>query len=216
MAGQLPLGLIGPKTSEPLAPGAVLLRALARAGEAELLEGVAAVVARAPFRHMSTPGGFRMSAAMTSCGALGWVSDSEGYRYARVDPESGLPWPEMPPAFRQLALRAASLGGFPAFEPDSCLVNRYQPGAGMTLHQDRNERDFDQPIVSVSLGIPAIFLFGGELRSDRPRRVRLEHGDVVVWGGPARMRFHGVLPIAEAHHPLVGGHRLNLTFRKAG
>ena len=202
-------------TVESLGPGAAVLRGFALAEEAALLAALRAVVAAAPLRHMVTPGGFRMSVAMTNCGAYGWVSDRSGYRYDAVDPASGAKWPEMPEAFAALAARAAAQAGFDGFAPDSCLVNRYEPGARLTLHQDRNERDFGAPIVSVSLGIPAVFLFGGGKRSDRQQRVALAHGDVVVWGGPARLRYHGVRPLAENHHPLLGRQRFNLTFRKA-
>jgi alkylated DNA repair protein (DNA oxidative demethylase) len=198
-----------------LAPGAVLLGAFARPFEAALLEGLERVVGLAPFRHMHTPGGRRMSVAMTNCGEAGWVSDRAGYRYESHDPQTGQPWPAMPDAFLDLAVTAAARAGFPGFTPDACLVNRYEPGARLTLHQDRDERDFTAPIVSVSLGLPAVFLFGGERRADRARRVALAHGDVVVWGGPARLRYHGVLPLAEGSHPATGRHRINLTFRKA-
>ncbi len=156
-----------------------------------------------------------MSVAMTNCGDAGWVTDRSGYRYGGIDPQSGKPWPEMPSAFRDLAGRAAAAAGFDDFLPDACLINRYQPGARMSLHQDRDERDFGNPIVSVSLGLPAIFLFGGPARSDRPRRFRLEHGDIVVWGGPSRLFFHGVAPLADGEHNLLGHQRINLTFRKA-
>ena len=200
---------------EPLGPGAVVLRGFALTGEAALLAAIQDVVAKAPLRHMVTPGGFRMSVAMTNCGAYGWVSDRSGYRYDAVDPASGAKWPEMPGAFAALATRAAAQAGFDDFAPDACLVNRYEPGARLTLHQDRNERDFSAPIVSVSLGIPAVFLFGGKNRSDRQQRVALGHGDVVVWGGPARLRYHGVAPLADNRHPVVGRQRFNLTFRKA-
>jgi alkylated DNA repair protein (DNA oxidative demethylase) len=200
---------------EPLGPGAVVLRGFALADEAALLAALDDVVARAPLRHMVTPGGFRMSVAMTNCGAYGWVSDRTGYRYDPIDPATGAAWPAMPDAFRSLAMRAAARAGFDGFVPDACLVNRYEPGARLTLHQDRNERDFRAPIVSVSLGIPAMFLFGGARRADRQKRVALEHGDVVVWGGPARLRYHGVAPLKDNHHPLLGRRRFNLTFRKA-
>jgi DNA oxidative demethylase len=199
-----------------LAPGAALLRGFAIANEAAILRGVADVVDAAPFRHMVTPGGYRMSVAMTNCGALGWVTDRSGYRYDPVDPESGRPWPRMPDAFFTLAAGAAAQAGFAGFVPDACLVNRYLPGARLTLHQDRNERDFRAPIVSVSLGVPALFLFGGLRREEKATRVALEHGDVVVWGGPARMRYHGVLALKQAQHPSLGEKRINLTFRKAG
>jgi alkylated DNA repair protein (DNA oxidative demethylase) len=151
---------------------------------------------------------------MTNCGALGWVSDGSGYRYDTRDPESGSRWPPMPEVFEVLASQAAARAGFEGFVPDACLVNRYEPGARLSLHQDKNEEDFDAPIVSVSLGLPAVFLFGSESRTDRPRRLRLSHGDVVVWGGPARLRYHGVLPLEEGHHPRMGRQRVNLTFRK--
>ena len=198
-----------------LGPGAVLLRGFCAGIDGALLTALSGVAAAAPFRRMVTPGGFAMSVAMTNCGAAGWVTDRKGYRYAAADPASGKPWPALPPAFADLAARAADAAGFPGFAPDSCLVNRYAPGTKLSLHQDRNERDFAAPIVSVSLGLPAIFLFGGEMRSDRPRRVRLEHGDVVVWGGPARLAFHGVAKLKEGEHPLTGPWRYNLTLRKA-
>ncbi len=201
---------------EPLAPGAMVLRGIAAPIDRILLAGLQEVVAQAPLRHMLTPGGFRMSVAMTNCGALGWVTDRTGYRYDAVDPDSGRNWPPMPGAFGRLATDAAEQAGFAGFVPDACLINRYEPGARLSLHQDRNERDYDAPIVSVSLGIAAIFLFGGSSRTDKSLRVPLTHGDVVVWGGPARLRYHGVLPLKEGQHPLVGGHRINLTFRKAG
>jgi DNA oxidative demethylase len=217
---QLTLGLAETRAARlSLGPGAVLLVGFALADEARLLADLAAVTAAAPFRHLVTPGGFRMSVGMTSCGPLGWVSDRTGYRYAAVDPDApdtGRPWPAMPPSFRELATRAAAAGGFAAFEPDACLINRYAPGARLTLHQDRNERDLDAPIVSVSLGLPAVFLFGGDTRGGRPQRVALAHGDVVVWGGPTRLRFHGVAPVADGWHATLGVCRINLTFRKAG
>jgi DNA oxidative demethylase len=201
---------------EPLAPGAAILRAFACKHQHDIMAGLRDIVAAAPLRHMVTPGGFRMSVAMTNCGALGWVSTSTGYRYDRVDPDTGRPWPTMPSAFLQLATEAAARAGFAGFLPDACLVNRYEPGARLTLHQDRNERDFAAPIVSVLLGLPAIFLFGGTKRSDRSVRVSLVHGDTVVWGGPSRLRYHGVAPVKPGHHERVGDCRFNLTFRKAG
>jgi alkylated DNA repair protein (DNA oxidative demethylase) len=198
-----------------LAPGAVLLRGFTQPQEAALVAALRRVARRAPFRHMVTPGGHRMSVAMTSCGATGWITDRAGYRYDPRDPASGRRWPPMPEVFADLAARAAARAGFAGFAPDSCLVNRYEPGSRLTLHQDRNERDYAAPIVSVSLGLPAVFLFGGLRRADPTRRVPLDHGDVVVWGGPARLRYHGVLPLEAGRHPLLGGHRVNLTFRKA-
>jgi len=205
----------GAPTEVQLGPGAVLLRGFAGSEEAALLAALRRVVAQAPFRHMVTPGGHRMSVAMTNCGAFGWITDRRGYRYDARDPETGLPWPALPEVFLQLASAAASRGGFDGFVPDACLINRYDPGAKMSLHQDRNERDFDYPIVSVSLGLPATFQFGGFERKETPRRIALSHGDVVVWGGPARLRYHGILPLKDGEHPLVGRHRINLTFRKA-
>lgn len=200
----------------PLGPGAVVLRRFAIPDEAALLDAVRQVIEQAPLRHMVTPGGFRMSVAMTNCGDLGWVSDPTGYRYDPTDPQSGKAWPRMPDVFVRLATEAASHAGFEGFVPDACLVNRYEPGTRLSLHQDRDERDYGQPIVSASLGIPAVFLFGGATRSHKSRRVPLEHGDVVVWGGPARLHYHGVLPLKEAEHPLTGACRFNLTFRCAG
>jgi alkylated DNA repair protein (DNA oxidative demethylase) len=198
-----------------LAPGATLLGGFARPFEAECVTALGRVVEAAPFRHMVTPGGHRMSIAMTNCGAHGWVTDRTGYRYDRHDPQTGRLWPAMPDAFADLATRAAARAGFDGFIPDACLVNRYEPGGRLSLHQDRNEHDLAAPIVSVSLGLPAIFLLGGLRRADTPRRVPLAHGDVVVWGGPARLRYHGVLPLEPGHHPLMGGRRINLTFRRA-
>jgi len=173
------------------------------------------VLAEAPLRHMVTPGGFQMSVAMTNCGAFGWISDRSGYRYDTVDPDSGRCWPAMPASFLTLARQAAAEAGFFSFEPNACLINRYEVGARLTLHQDRNERDFAQPIVSLSLGLPAVFLFGGPKRSDRAQRIGLAHGDVVVWGGPARLNHHGVLALKDGHHALTGRCRINLTLRRA-
>jgi DNA oxidative demethylase len=201
--------------TERLAEGAVLLRGFVATDAAGLLQALQPMLVAAPFRHMVTPGGHTMSVAMTNCGEVGWVSDRTGYRYDATDPESGRAWPAMPPLFRHVATRAAMAGGFAGFVPDGCLINRYEPGARLTLHQDRNERDFAAPIVSVSLGLPAVFLFGGQRRTDRPRRVRLESGDVVVWGGPSRLAFHGVDPLADGEDALTGRCRINLTFRKA-
>jgi DNA oxidative demethylase len=200
---------------EVIAEGAVLLRGFVRPVAAELIAALRDVVAQAPFRHMQTPGGHQMSVAMTNCGDVGWVTDRSGYRYDSSDPVAAKPWPSMPPPFRRLAADAAASGGFADFSPDACLINRYEPGARMSLHQDRDEKDFNAPIVSVSLGLPAIFLFGGLKRADRPRRFRLEHGDVVVWGGPSRLFFHGVAPLADGEHAIMGRQRINLTFRKA-
>jgi alkylated DNA repair protein (DNA oxidative demethylase) len=201
---------------EILGPGAVVLRGFALTDETALLANLDCIVEAAPFRHMITPGGFRMSVAMTNCGTLGWISDRTGYRYDTLDPDSGKTWPAMPESFRELATRAAEEAGFSQFIPDACLVNRYEPGSRLTLHQDKNERDYGQPIVSVSLGLPAVFQFGGEHRSGKTQRVPLTHGDVVVWGGPTRLRYHGVLPLKDGVHPATGAYRINLTFRKAG
>ncbi|MEE3170458.1 MAG: DNA oxidative demethylase AlkB [Pseudomonadota bacterium] len=205
----------GEPIRETITEGAVVLRGFALANEQALLQAIDEVSQQAPFRHMRTPGGHAMSAAMSACGQVGWVTDQRGYRYQAEDPESGNPWPAMPGVFRRLAAEAAQDAGYPGFEPDACLINRYQRGAKMGLHQDRDERDFSQPIVSVSLGLPMVFQFGGRKRSDRPLKVPLAHGDVVVWGGPSRLNYHGVLTLKTGHHPLTGPYRYNLTFRRA-
>jgi alkylated DNA repair protein (DNA oxidative demethylase) len=198
-----------------MAEGAILLRGFVQPREAGLIAALREIEAQAPFRRMHTPGGHQMSVAMTNCGGYGWVTDRSGYRYDAVDPVSGRAWPAMPPSFSELAGQAAARAGFDGFAPDACLINRYEPGARMSLHQDRDERDFGSPIVSVSLGLPAIFLFGGLKRSDKPQRYRLEHGDVVVWGGPSRLFFHGIAPLADGEHAALGRQRINLTFRRA-
>lgn len=199
-----------------IAPGAWWLPGFASDEAETLLHEIGKVLARAPLRHMHTPGGRRMSVAMSNCGRHGWVSDRAGYRYSATDPVSGRAWPPLPPRLSLLAGRAAKAAGYPGFAPDACLINRYVPGARMGLHQDRDERDLTAPIVSISLGAEAVFLFGGPTRSDRYRRIPLAHGDVVVWGGPSRLFFHGVAPLAAGAHPLTGACRFNLTLRKAG
>jgi alkylated DNA repair protein (DNA oxidative demethylase) len=204
-----------PSRSE-LAPGAQLLRGFALPVAGDVGAEIAEVARAAPPRRMTTPGGHRMSVMMTNCGTFGWITDARGYRYVRIDPESGQPWPALPPAMTRLASAAARAAGYASFAPDACLVNRYEPGARMALHQDKNERDFAQPIVSVSLGLPIVFLFGGPERRHRAQRVPLVHGDVVVWGGPSRLFFHGVMPLKEGHHAALGRMRINLTFRRAG
>jgi alkylated DNA repair protein (DNA oxidative demethylase) len=201
---------------EPIGPGAFVLPGFALPFADALLPAIRALTERAPFRHMVTPGGFTMSVALTNCGALGWTSDRRGYRYSPTDPDTGQPWPAMPEPFARLAREAAAAAGFDGFEPDACLVNRYEPGARLSLHQDKDERDYGAPLVSVSLGMPAVFLFGGHARGDKTARIPLQHGDVVVWGGEDRLRYHGVLPLKDQPHPAFGSHRINLTFRKAG
>ena len=198
-----------------LEPGAWLLRGFAAEEAPALLAAIEQVARAAPWRHMETAGGWRMSVAMTNCGDAGWLSDRRGYRYDAIDPVTGQAWPALPAVFKDLAGRAADAAGFARFQPDACLVNRYEPGARLSLHQDRNEADFGAPIVSVSLGVPATFLWGGTERAQRPRRLRLLHGDVVVWGGPARLNFHGVDTLREDRHPLTGALRFNLTCRRA-
>ena len=200
---------------EAMAEGAVLLRGFARAFEAELLPALRAIVKQAPFRHLITPGGHRMSVAMTNCGSVGWVSDNTGYRYDAIDPESKQTWPAMPTVLRRLAADAASDAGFNGFEPEACLINRYVPGAKLSLHQDKDELDFSAPIVSVSLGLPATFAFYGLTRGGKGRSVALGDGDVLVWGGPARLVYHAVRPVKGGTHPVTGGFRYNLTFRHA-
>ena len=206
----------GTKTwREQLGPGAVVLRGFALADAEGLLGEIRQIVAQAPFRHMVTPGNFRMSVAMSNCGDFGWVTDASGYRYQATDPDSSQAWPPLPEHFLQLAASAAAAAGFADFVPNACLINRYEPGARMSLHQDKDERDLSQPIVSISLGLPAVFLFGGLRRAERASRITLSHGDVVVWGGADRLRYHGVLALKEGQHPLLGPCRLNLTLRKA-
>ncbi len=214
----LPLGFDEPQRHDKdvvLGDHAVVLKGLARDRAPALIAAIDAIAARAPFRHMITPGGWEMSVAMTNCGAAGWVTDRRGYRYDPNDPQVGAPWPAMPALFADLAAEAARRAGYANFRPDACLINRYSPGSRLSLHQDRNEADFSQPIVSVSLGLPAVFLWGGKFRAERPARVPLTHGDVVVWGGPDRLTFHGVNPLADGLHPLTGAARFNFTFRKA-
>jgi len=202
-------------TTLKLGDGAALLGGFATDIAKDIVAALRRIEAKAPFRRMVTPGGFTMSVAMTNCGAAGWVTDRTGYRYDAKDPESGRAWPKMPELFRELAARAATAAGYDGFAPDSCLINRYEPGTQLSLHQDRNERDFAQPIVSVSLGLPATFLWGGAKRANRPQRLKLHNGDVVVWGGPTRLNFHGVAKLADGENPLTGRTRINLTFRKA-
>jgi DNA oxidative demethylase len=208
---------LDPREAENVAlgPDAVVLRRFACDAATKLLADLRAVTARAPFRNMVTPGGYTMSVAMTNCGAAGWVTDLRGYRYTSHDPVSGEPWPPMPAAFDGLAARAAAAAGFADFRPDACLINRYAPGTKLSLHQDKNEADYGAPIVSVSLGLPAKFLFGGLKRNDRVKRIELRHGDVVVWGGAVRLVYHGVDTLKDGDHPATGRFRFNLTFRKA-
>lgn len=198
-----------------LAEDALLLRGFASDVDSALLRAIEQVIADAPLRYMTTPGGYRMSVAMSNCGEFGWVTDRRGYRYDAIDPETGRAWPAMPTIFLDVATRAATQAGFENFFPDACLINCYEPGARLSLHQDKNEQDPTAPIVSISLGLPAIFLFGGLHRTDHPQRYRLEHGDVVVWGGASRFNFHGIAPLKNGHHPLLGSKRINLTLRKA-
>jgi len=200
---------------EKLADGAFLFRRFAVDSAESIVQAVSQIAKISPFRHMITPGGYRMSVAMTNCGGVGWTTNRYGYRYTAIDPETNAAWPSMPSAFQQLAAAAAERAGFPGFQPDSCLINRYEPGTRLSLHQDKNEKFYESPIVSVSLGLPAKFLFGGLTRNVRPQRLRLENGDVVVWGGPSRLVFHGIDTLADGSHPLTGRCRLNLTFRRA-
>lgn len=207
-----------PRRREPqwIGKQTVVLPGFALEWVEQLLPALRQTVRAAPFRNMVTPGGRTISVRVTNCGELGWVSDLRGYRYSPLDPLSGERWPDLPQAFLELAQSAASMAGFDDFVPDACLINSYLPGNRLTLHQDRNERDFGQPIVSVSLGLPATFLFGGHERGDRTQRIGLQHGDVMVWGGEDRLRFHGVMPLKAGEHPLLGPRRINFTLRKAG
>ena len=210
------LDLLDTRSShERITDGAFLLRGFALDYVSALLPEITRITAAAPFRHLETAGGFRMSVAMTNCGSLGWVSDRRGYRYTEQDPLSGQLWPSMPAEFLKVAADAAQAAGFHNFEPDACLINCYKPGARLTLHQDKDESALSAPIVSVSLGLPAVFLFGGNSRKDKQCRIPLQHGDVVVWGGPARLYYHGVSPLKDGYHSALGGQRLNLTFRRA-
>lgn len=213
--GDLLRGLeTGRAERETIGDGATVLRGFAGADAPRLLAAVADVVSAAPFRRMMTPRG-PMSVAITNAGCAGWVTERGGYRYDANDPDTGRAWPAMPAIFADLAARAAAAAGFAGFLPDACLINRYEPGAQMGLHQDRDERDFSQPIVSVSLGLPGRFLFGGLERGDKAQRILLHSGDVAVWGGATRLVFHGVARLADGEHPLTGRARINLTFRKA-
>lgn len=205
----------GESRPQRLGAGTVLLHGFATTMATTLLADLQQVIERAPFRHMRTAGGFRMSVAMSNCGRLGWLSDEAAYRYDPIDPHSACPWPPLPQSFLRLARMAAADAGFPGFEPDACLINRYRLGSRLSLHQDRNERDFSAPIVSVSLGLPAVFLLGGMRRAAPTIPVGLNHGDVLVWGGPDRLRYHGVRPLKAGDHPLLGDQRINLTFRRA-
>lgn len=205
-----------PARREQIGEQSYVLRGYALPWLERVLPELRAVLVQSPFRHMVTPGGFTMSAALSSCGALGWTTSPQGYRYSPLDPERQQPRPSMPAVLRELAINAASAAGFDGFAPDACLINRYVPGARMSLHQDKNERDYNAPVVSLSLGLPAVFLFGGHQRSDKTQKISLFHGDVAVWGGVDRLRFHGVLPIKEGAHPRMGPQRINLTFRTAG
>lgn len=202
--------------NEMLGKQAIVLRAFALPYLDQAFAALHNVINTSPLRQMVTPGGYTMSVTTTSCGQLGWVSDQDGYRYSRLDPHTGKHWPDIPASLLMLAADAANTAGFPGFVPDACLINRYLPEAKMSLHQDKNELDMAAPIVSVSLGMPAVFLFGGHKREDKTQRVSLFHGDVTVWGGVDRLRFHGVLPVKSNPHPVLGEQRINLTFRKAG
>lgn len=213
-----PLDLFADASTEQcvaMGASAFVLRQFALPYVDDLLTAISHVETASPFRHMVTPGGFEMSVALTNCGNWGWVTDRRGYRYTHIDPESQRPWPAMPAIFSQLAREAALTAGFGDFEPDACLINRYLPGSRLSLHQDKNERDFTAPVVSVSLGMTATFLFGGHQRGDKTVKVPLQHGDVAVWGREDRLRFHGILPLKEVPHAVLGGQRINFTFRKA-
>jgi alkylated DNA repair protein (DNA oxidative demethylase) len=210
------LGSPAPLSKDILGAGTAFLAGFALGTQDELLLSLKCIAERSPFRNMVTPGGYRMSVAMTNCGPLGWVTDRSGYRYDAIDPEMNRPWPMMPLPFRELAVAAAEEAGFSNFVPDACLINRYEPGARLSLHQDKNEHDLTQPVVSISLGLPATFLFGGLERAERIQRIQIVHGDVIVWGGPARLRYHGIVPLRDGEHSRTGRVRYNLTFRKAG
>lgn len=215
-SGQLFDNADGGGSAERLSEGAVLFHGRVLEQAEAIVEAIREINREAPFRHLVTPGGHTMSVSMTSCGELGWMSDCKGYRYTATDPRSHRPWPLMPELFAELVGQAAGEAGFPGYVPDACLINRYRPGAKLSLHQDKDERDYAHPVVSFSLGLPATFLWGGFRRKDKPKRLLLEHGDVLVWGGPDRLRYHGIAPLPEGEHPMLGAQRINLTFRKAG
>jgi alkylated DNA repair protein (DNA oxidative demethylase) len=211
----LDLGDSAERAPTELGEGAVHLPNFAKPLEAALLAQIEMLTQEAPFRRMSTRGGHVMSVALTNCGPLGWVSDQSGYRYSEHDPLTAKPWPLMPRIFAELAQRAALAAGFRRFEPDACLVNCYEPGSKMSLHQDRDELDKRQPIVSVSLGVSAQFLWGGSERNSPTRTITLSSGDVVIFGGASRLNFHGIKRLAVQSHPLTAERRYNLTFRRA-
>ena len=208
-----------------IAEGAMLLRQFVQQNKNALLDETTVladlncILENSPLRKMTTASGFTMSVAMTNCGKLGWVSGSNGYMYSSIDPETAQPWPAMPPALLEAATRIARQAGYPGFLPDACLINRYLAGAQMGLHQDRDEKDFSQPIVSLSIGLSARFIIGGldsaAGRNAHTQSVVLKHGDAIVFGAAARLMFHGVLSLKPGHHPLVGNSRINLTFRVA-
>jgi len=202
--------LVAEPTHEEIFPGAVLMRSLALPQDNEFFTAAEAIIAARPLHHTTTPSGLPMGVMVTDCG------DSRAFanRWDTANPERMRLWPPMPPLLRDFAIRCAVRSGFPQFRPDACHINRYQAGTKLGLHQDRHECDWTQPIVSLSFGLECIFLLGGLQRTDKPRRILLEHGDVIVWGGPSRMRFHGVQPLKPGHHPLTGPYRYNLTFRK--
>ena len=182
---------------------------------AVIREDISVIDRAAPFRHMTTPGGHSMSVAMTNCGSAGWVTDRTGYRYSAQDPVTGEVWPAIPERWHTLATGAAEEAGYADYRSDACLINRYAAGAAMGSHQDRNEQDFSQPIVSVSLGLPARFFVQGPERRGRSIPVDIKSGDVIVWGGESRLWFHGVRPLKDGTDPVFGAYRYNLTFRVA-
>lgn len=210
------LGVQEKAAEEPvrLGEGAFIFPGMALPHAEALLDAARAIARKAPFRHLMTPGGHRMSVAMTACGDWGWNSDRKGYRYTRTQSETGEAWPPIPGSFERLVRQATMAAGFSEAPLQSGLINLYRPGTRLSLHQDRDEEATDVPIVSVSLGVAATFLWGGLTRKDPVRRFRLSHGDVVVWGGPSRLVFHGVAPLARSTHPATGECRVNLTFRR--
>ena len=202
-------------SQQQLAEGVCLLSGQANSMMPAIWQAVEDVLRQAPLRQMQTPGGYTMSVAMSNCGELGWISDRHGYRYSRLDPQSGQPWPAMPEILQELARIWAAEAGFDNFVSNACLINCYQAGSKMSLHLDRDERDFAHPILTLSLGLPARFMLGGLQRQDPYRKLLLQHGDVLVFGGPARLCFHGIMPLADGDHALLGKRRISLTFRRA-
>ncbi len=202
-------------STEVIDNDAIILKGFVRAKANQLVKDAELISQQSPFRTMTTPGGGKMSVAITNCGHCGWLSDEHGYRYQQIDPVTHRSWPEMPQSFLKICAAATKAASFAEFMPDACLLNKYQADAKMGLHNDNDEHDLTAPIVSVSLGLDAVFLFGGKTRQSPTRKYLLSHGDVVVFGGQSRLNFHGISLIKPTYiSDDLTDHRLNLTFRK--